>query len=94
MYFNNITFYNNTEVYGGGTSLYHTQIWLAGSLIFERNTALFGKAVYIATAEIFVYENCTTFEQIIFSSDFANTLGVDVFIENGFSVSLENGDYD
>ena len=87
VYFNNITFYNNTGVYGGGMSLYDTLIFITGPLIFERNTALFGGAIYIATAEIFIYENCTTFEQIIFSSNFASTLGADVFIEDGFSVS-------
>ena len=87
VYFNNITFYNNTGVYGGGMSLYDTLIFLTGPLIFDRNTALFGGAIYIATAEIFIYENCTTFEQIIFSSNFASTLGADVFIEDGFSVS-------
>ena len=35
VYFNNITFYNNTGVYGGGMSLYHTRIYLTGPLIFE-----------------------------------------------------------
>ena len=87
--FNNITFYNNTGVYGGGMSLYHTRIYLTGPLIFERNTALFGGAIYIATAEIqhsFI-PDCTTFEQITFSSNFASTLGADVFIEDGFSAS-------
>ena len=53
VYFNNITFYNNTGVYGGGMTLYHTRIYLSGHLIFKRNTALFGGAIYIATAEIF-----------------------------------------
>ena len=89
VYFNNITFYNNTGVYGGGMSLYHTQIWLTGPLIFERNTALFGGAIYIATSEIYdITSYCTTFEQnlIIFSSNFAVTLGADVFIKDGFSV--------
>ena len=86
--FNNITFYNNTGVYGGGMSLYDTFIYLAGPLIFERNTALFGGAIYIARAEIANNPyNCTTFEQIAFSSNFAGTLGADVFIEDGFSVS-------
>ena len=86
--FNNITFYNNTGVYGGGMSLYHTRIYLTGPLIFERNTALFGGAIYIATAEIFfaIYY-CTTFQQITFTSNSAGTLGADVFIEDGFSVS-------
>ena len=89
LYFNNITFYNNTGVYGGGMSLYRTLIYLIGPLIFERNTALFGGAIYIATAETFLfsYNYCTTFQQITFSSNFAGTLGADVFIENGFSVS-------
>ena len=87
VYLNNITFYNNTGVYGGGMSLYDTQIWLAGPLIFERNTALFGGAIYIATAEIFLYAYCTSFEQITFSNNFAGTLGDDAFIEDGFSVS-------
>ena len=86
VYINNITFYNNTGVYGGGMSLYHSSIYLTGPLIFERNTAVFGGAVYIATAEIFVYTYCTTFEQITFSSNFAHTLGADVFIEDGVSV--------
>ena len=36
-------------------SLYNTHIYLTGPLIFETNTALFGGAIYIATAEIFVY---------------------------------------
>ena len=85
--FNNIRFYNNTGVYGGGMSLYHTIIYLTGPLIFERNTALFGGAIYITTAEIFHYPQCTTFEQITFSSNFASTLGADVFIEDGFSVT-------
>ena len=53
MYFNSITFYNNTGVYGGGI-LYHTyRIHLTGPLIFERNTALFDGAVYIAKPEIY-----------------------------------------
>ena len=91
VYFNHITFYNNNGVYGGGMSLYSTFIYLTEPLIFERNTALFGGAIYIATAEIFVATyNCTfetTFEQITFSSNSAATLGADVFIEDGFSVS-------
>ena len=88
VYFNNITFYNNTGVYGGGMSLYDTLIFLTGPLIFERNTALFGGAIYIATSEIYVRKSyCTTFEQITFSSNFAGRFGADVFIEDGFSVS-------
>ena len=87
VYFNNITFYNNTGVYGGGMSLYDTLIFLTGPLIFDRNTALFGGAIYIATAEIFIYENCTTFEQIAFFSNSAGTLGADVFIDDGTLVS-------
>ena len=63
VYFNNITIYNDTGVYGGGMSLYNTHIYLTGPLIFERNAALFGGAIYIATAEIFVYAYCTTFEK-------------------------------
>ena len=87
VYFNNITFYNNTGVYGGGMSLYGTIINLTGPLIFERNTALFGGAIYIATTETLDPLNCSTFEQIIFTSNSAGTLGPDVFIEDGFSVS-------
>ena len=93
VYFNNITFYNDTGVYGGGMSLYRTRIYLTGPLIFERNTALFGGAIYIATAEIHVLQyiiyitDCATFEQIIFYSNSARTLGADVFIEDGFSVT-------
>ena len=86
---NNIIFYKNTGVYGGGLSLYNTKIKLTGPLIFERNIALFGGAIYITTAEIqhsFI-PDCTTFEQITFSSNFASTLGADVFIEDGFSAS-------
>ena len=89
VYFTNITFYNNTGVYGGGMSLYRTHIYLTGPLIFERNTALFGGAIYIATAEInlfFLVSNCASFE-ITFSSNSARTLGADVFIEDGFTVS-------
>ena len=85
--FNNIIFYNNTGVYGGGMSLYDTHIRLNGPLIFERNTALFGGAIYIATAEVFVKAYCTSFEQISFSNNFGSTLGDDAFIEDGFSVS-------
>ena len=87
VFFNNITFYNNTGVYGGGMSLYHTHIYLIGPLIFESNTALFGGSIYIATAGIYINAYCTTFEQITFSSNSAGTLGADVFIEDGFSVS-------
>ena len=87
VYFTNITFYNNTGVYGGGMSLYDTHIYFTGPLIFERNTALFGGAIYIATAEILEHNyHCTTVEQIAFSSNFAGTLGADVFIEDGVSV--------
>ena len=87
--FNNIMFYNNTGVYGGGMSLYAPSIYLTGPLIFKRNTALFGGAIYIATAEVqdSFFPDCTTFEQITFSSNFASTLGDDVFIEDGFSAS-------
>ena len=87
VYFNNITFYNNTGVYGGGMSLYHTHIHLIGPLIFERNTALYGGAIYIATTETLDPLYCSTFEQIIFTGNSAGTLGPDVFIEDGFSVS-------
>ena len=88
VYFNNITFYNNTGVYGGGMSLYDTRVYLTGPLILKRNTALFGGAIYITRAKIVNNPyNCTTVEQIAFSSDFAGTLGADVFIEDGFSVS-------
>ena len=87
VYFNNITFYNNTGVYGGGMSLYYTHIYLTGPLIFERNTALFGGAIYIAATEVLVKKHhCTTLEQITFSSNSAGTLGADVFAEDGFSV--------
>ena len=84
VYFNNITFYNNTGVYGGGMSLYHTCVYLTGPLIFERNTALFGGAIYIATAELSFDSYCTTFDQITFSSNFAGRFGADVFIEDRF----------
>ena len=87
VFFNNITFYNNTGVYGGGMSLYRTRIYLTGPLIFERNKALFGGAIYIAIAETFDHPYCTTFEQITFTSNSAGTIGADVFIEDGFSVS-------
>ena len=87
VYFNNITFYNNTGVYGGGMSLYHTHIYLTGPLIFEKNTALFGGAIYIATTEIIVVTYCTTFKQITFSSNFAGKFGADVFVEDAFSVT-------
>ena len=83
---NNIIFYNNTGVYGGGMSLYNTKIYLTGPLIFERNTALYGGAIYIATAQALVNAQCTSFEQIIFSNNFASTLGDDAFIQDGFSV--------
>ena len=74
VYFNNITFYNNTGVYGGGMSLYDTRIYLTEPLIFKRNTALFGGAIYITRAEIvnnpynctttvFFYKNTTLFKQ-------------------------------
>ena len=85
VYFNNIIFYNNTGVYGGGMSLYQAKIYLTGPLIFERNKAIIGGAIYIAKNEICCYAYCTKFEQITFSSDFASTLGADVFM--GFSVS-------
>ena len=89
VYFNNITFYNNTGVYGGGMSLYQTHIYVTGPLIFERNTALFGGAIYIATTDIhhLSIPYCTSLEQITFSSNFAGRFGADVFIEDGFSVS-------
>ena len=87
VYFNNITFYNNTGVYGGGMSLHQTRIYLTVPLIFERNTALFGGAIYIATTEIHHSSiPYTTFEHITFSSNFAGRFGADVFIEDGFSV--------
>ena len=90
MYFNNITFYNNTGFYGGGMSLYHTSIYLAGPLRFEKNKADFGGAIYIATIDnLFIDTDCTTLEQIAFSNNFAVTLGDDVFIEDGFSVSYK-----
>ena len=88
VYFNNITFYNNTGVYGGGMSLYHTHIYLTGPLIFERNIALFGGAIYIATTEISLNTYCTTFKQITFSSNYAGKFGADVFVEDGFSASI------
>ena len=88
VYFNNITFYNNTGVYGGGMSLYHTRIYFTEPLIFERNTGLFGGAIYIATAEIILPKShCTKFEQIIFSRNSAGRFGADVFIEDGCSVN-------
>ena len=86
VYFNNIIFYNNTGVYGGGMSLYHTHIHLIGPLIFERNTALYGGAIYISKAEIIDHPYCTSFEHITFSNNFASRLGDDAFIEDGFSV--------
>ena len=87
VYFNNIAFYNNTGVYGGGMLLYRAKIYLTGPLIFERNKAVIGGAIYIATTEICCYANCTIFQQITFSSNFARTLGADVYIADGFSVS-------
>ena len=86
VYFNNIIFYNNTGVYGGGMSLHYAIIHLTGPLRFERNKAIIGGAIYIATPDIYV-AHCTRFEQIIFSSNFASKLGADVFIVDGFSVS-------
>ena len=83
---NNIIFYNNTGVYGGGMSLYNTKIWLTRPLVFERNVALYGGAIYIATAETFRHPFCTTFEHITFSNNFASIIGDDAFIEDGFSV--------
>ena len=89
MYFNNITFYNNTGFYGGGMSLHQTRIYLAGPLRFERNKALIGGAIYIATSEIYTYDvSCTTLEQIEFSTNIADTLGDDIFIEDGHATSV------
>ena len=86
MYFNNITFYNNTGFYGGGMSLHQTRIYLAGPLIFERNEAVFGGAIYIPTIEnLFTDTDCTTLEQIAFSNNTAGTLGDNIFIEDGFN---------
>ena len=86
----NITFYNNTGVYGGGMFLYRTHIYFTGPVIFERNKALFGGAIYIAAFvgfEVVSGKSCTpyTFQQITFSSNFAGTLGTDVFIEGSDS---------
>ena len=84
VYFNNVTFYNNTGFYGGGMSLHQTRIYLAGPLIFDRNEAGFGGAIYIATIDnLSPYGFCTTLEQIAFSNNNAGTLGPDVFIEDG-----------
>ena len=89
MYFNNITFYNNTGFYGGGMSLHQTRIYLAGPLRFERNEAVFGGAIYIATIDnVFADSYCTTLEQIVFSYNIAGTLGADVFIEDGSATRL------
>ena len=89
MYFNNITFYNNTGFYGGGMSLHQTRIYLAGPLRFERNEAGFGGAIYIARFEnLFIARYCTTLEQIAFSNNTAGTLGADVFIEDGYTTYL------
>ena len=88
MYFNNITFYNNTGLNGGGMSLYQTSIYLAGPLRFKKNKAVFGGAIYIAMNDGFAFDSyCTTLEQITFSSNFAITFGDDVFMEDGYSVS-------
>ena len=35
-----------------------------------------------------MHNYCTTFEQITFSSNFAGRFGADVFIEDGFSVTI------
>ena len=84
VHLNNITFYNNTGVNGGGMSLYNTKIYLVGPLIFEKNIADFGGAIYIATIESYIFDTyCTTLGQITFSSNFAVTLGANVFIEDG-----------
>ena len=70
-------------------SMYHTRIYLVGPLIFEKNKAGFGGAIYIAEIEgyILIDRYCTTLEQITFSSNFAGTLGNDVYIEKGFETS-------
>ena len=85
VYFNNITFYNNIGTYGGGMSLHRTTIYLTGPLKFERNTALFGGAIYITglVQHYIVNTYCNTLEQITFSSNFAGTIGPDVLIEEG-----------
>ena len=90
VYFNNITFYYNSGVYGGGMSLYHTHIYLVGPLRFENNKACFGGAIYIAEIESYEIVDdtyCTSFEQITFTGNFADTLGADVYIEDGYFVS-------
>ena len=84
VYFNNVTFYNNTGVYGGGMSLHQTRIYLTGPLRFGRNKALIGGAIYIARNELYIYYTlCTTLEQIEFSNNTADKLGADIFIEDG-----------
>ena len=89
VYISNITFYNNSGVNGGGMSLYHTRIYLTGSLIFERNRAVIGGAIYIAAMEEYTVNGyCTTLEQITFSNNFASTLGADVFIQSGDVIRL------
>ena len=83
----NITFYNNAGVDGGGMSFYSTQIYLVCPVIFEKNKADFGGAIYIERAAIESYDfggrYSTTLEQITFSSNFAVTLGDDIFIKDG-----------
>ena len=89
VYISNITFYNNCGVNGGGMSLLHTRIYLTGSLIFKRNKAVNGGAIYIAAMEEFaIMGYCTTLEQITFSNNYASTLGTDVFIQSGGLINL------
>ena len=84
VYFNNIIFYNNTGVYGGGMSLDHTRIYLTGPLRFERNKALIGGAIYIPSNKWYDFDTpCSTLEQIAFSNNTAGMLADDIFIENG-----------
>ena len=64
--------------------MHQTRIYLASPLRFERNKAVFGGAIYIATIDnLFIDTDCTTLEQISFSNNIAGTLGADVFIEDG-----------
>ena len=64
--------------------MHQTRIYLASPLRFERNKAVFGGAIYIATIDnLFIDTDCTTLEQISYFNNIAGTLGADVFIEDG-----------
>ena len=81
-----VHFFNNTGIFGGAMYFDQNSILFVSKdtqIIFEKNVALIGGAVFISTTSC-SFMQCFQNTSVLFQSNIASTLGDNVYLENPF----------